>query len=116
MVLSEGLFEEGVELVVVLGVERVAAHAGVGVHEAGGAAGDQAHLLALVQTVEVGLVERLRHAVVRVLGLDLQDLRHVLGQFVRAHHDARSFSVGVRGSTAHFLISIIRLVVFFGFV
>ena len=74
VVLGERLLEEGGELVVVLGVHGVAAHAGVGVLDAGEAAGEEADLLVLGEGLVVLSIESLSHAVVGLGGLDLEDL------------------------------------------
>mmetsp|Transcript_7406 Transcript_7406/g.11754 ORF Transcript_7406/g.11754 Transcript_7406/m.11754 type:complete len:458 (+) Transcript_7406:322-1695(+) len=78
VVLLQRRFEEGLQLVVVVRLVRVAAHLRVRVVDARGAALQQPGLQAVVQAVVVCLVERGRHDVVRVGPLDFQDAGHQL--------------------------------------
>jgi len=79
VVLSEGLLEEAGELVVIVGVHGVAAHAGVGVGDTGEAAGKEAELLLGGEGVVVSLIESLGHAVLGLGSLDLKDLGNDTG-------------------------------------
>ena len=95
MVLLERLFEERVEFVVVFWVQSVTAHAGVRVHESTRTASQKSDLLLFGQSVEVGLVEGLSHAIVGVFCLYFQNSSYVFLQLVSTNHNTSGFRVSI---------------------